>query len=106
LTMGIPDLGQADKAVVAENIAYFVEMRDNFGVQISDTGTEFNQFDTALADLDVTVMTQYQLVASAASVPATKLLETTPKGFNATGEYEEASYREGLESIQTNDLEP
>lgn len=106
LTMGIPDLGSADKNVVAENIAYFVEIRDNYGVQISDAATVFNQFDTALADLDVTVMTQYQLVAAAASMPGTKLLETTPKGFNATGEYEEASYREGLESIQTNDLDP
>ena len=50
-------------------------------------------------------MTQYQLVASASNVPATKLLGTTPKGFNSTGEYEEANYREELESIQSNDLE-
>ena len=49
-------------------------------------------------------MSQYQLVAAAANVPATKLLGTTPKGFNATGEYEEASYHEELESIQANDL--
>ncbi|HEI8522061.1 TPA: DUF1073 domain-containing protein, partial [Proteus mirabilis] len=52
-----------------------------------------------------TIMTQYQLVASASNVPATKLLGTTPKGFNSTGEYEEANYREELESIQSNDLE-
>lgn len=45
-------------------------------------------------------MSQYQLVAAAAEIPATKLLGTTPKGFNATGEYEEASYHETLESIQ------
>ena len=30
-------------------------------------------------------MTQYQLAASVANVPATKLLGTQPKGFNATG---------------------
>jgi hypothetical protein len=45
-------------------------------------------------------MSQYQLVAAAAEIPATKLLGTTPKGFNATGEYEEASYHETLESLQ------
>jgi hypothetical protein len=49
-------------------------------------------------------MTQYQLVAAASNVPATKLLGTAPKGFNATGEYEESSYHEELETIQTNDL--
>ena len=45
-------------------------------------------------------MGQYQLVAAAADVPATKLLGTSPKGFNATGEYEESSYHETLESMQ------
>ena len=34
------------------------------------------------------------------------MLGTTPKGFNATGEYEEASYHEELESIQEHDLTP
>ena len=51
-------------------------------------------------------MTQYQLVAAAAGVPATKLLGTSPKGFNATGEFEESSYGEELESIQQHDLSP
>nr|WP_231642992.1 anti-CBASS Acb1 family protein [Ralstonia syzygii] len=51
-------------------------------------------------------MTQYQLVAAAANVPATKLLGTSPKGFNATGEFEESSYHEELESIQAHDLTP
>jgi hypothetical protein len=31
---------------------------------------------------------------------------TTPKGFNATGEFEETSYHEELESIQYHDLTP
>ncbi|MDR0805956.1 MAG: DUF1073 domain-containing protein [Enterobacteriaceae bacterium] len=105
LTMGIPDIASADKNTVAENMQYFLSMRDNYGVNVSDADTVFNQFDTSLADLDATIMTQYQLVAAASGVPATKLLGTTPKGFNATGEYDEASYHEDLESIQSNDLE-
>ena len=81
--------------------------RDNYGVKLGDKeGDEFQQFDTSLADFDSLIMTQYQLVAAIAGVPATKLLGTSPKGFNATGEYEEASYHEMLESIQTNDLTP
>lgn len=52
------------------------------------------------------IMTQFQLVAAAAEVPSTKLLGTTPKGFNATGEYEESSYHEFLESLQEHDISP
>lgn len=106
LTLGINNLGDADKEAVAQNMTFFMEMRDNYGVNVGDKEDNFQQFDTALGDLDNTIMTQYQLVAAGANVPATKLLETTPKGFNSSGEYEEAAYREGLESIQTNDLEP
>ena len=105
LTMGISDLESADKATVSENMSYFIEMRDNYGVHVTGSTDTVQQFDTSLADLDATIMTQYQLVASAACVPATKLLGTTPKGFNATGEYDESTYREELESIQSNDLE-
>jgi len=81
--------------------------RDNYGIKVIDKENEdMLQFDTALGDLDSVIMTQYQLVASVANVPVTKLLGTTPKGFNSTGEYEEASYREELESIQAFDLAP
>lgn len=87
-----------------EHMQNFAHFRDNYGVKLADTGDTLTQFDTALGDLDTVIMTQYQLVASAAGVPATKLLGTTPKGFNATGEYEAQSYHEELETIQANDL--
>ncbi|MGJ7406691.1 phage portal protein, partial [Morganella morganii] len=105
LTISMADVDGVDKNVIHENMLYFMEMRDNYGVQTVGEKDAVQQFDTSLADLDATIMTQYQLVAAAASVPATKLLGTTPKGFNSTGEYEEANYREELESIQANDLE-
>ncbi|NTJ46898.1 DUF1073 domain-containing protein [Agrobacterium rhizogenes] len=90
-----------------QKIAEWVEYRDNYGIKIGDKeADEFQQFDTSLADLDDVMMSQYQLVAAAAQVPATKLLGTTPKGFNSTGEYEEANYHEFLESIQEHDLTP
>jgi phage-related protein (TIGR01555 family) len=85
----------------------WVQYRDNYAVKVMDKETEsIEQFDTSLTDLDAVIMSQYQIVAAAANVPATKLLGTTPKGFNATGEYEEASYHEELESLQTHDLTP
>lgn len=94
-----------DKA--RQKLAEWVEYRDNYGVKIGDKEKdEFQQFDTALGDLDDVIMSQYQLVAAASEVPATKLLGTTPKGFNSTGDYEEGNYHEFLETIQEHDLTP
>lgn len=88
-------------------LAEWVGLRDNYGVKIIDKAEEdYAQHDVGLADLDVTIMTQYQLVAAAAEVPSTKLLETQPKGFASTGEAEAENYRQTLESIQLNDLDP
>lgn len=90
-----------------ERMELWARTRDNFGIKVMDKeGDEMQQFDTSLSDLDAVIMTNYQLVAAASGVPATKLLGTSPKGFNATGEYEEANYHEELESIQTHDLTP
>jgi hypothetical protein len=84
-----------------ESLRRFAQLRNNYGVKTYDKDTEeVGQMDTSLADLDSVIMTQYQLAAAAANVPATKLIGTTPKGFNSTGEYEEASYHEELETIQ------
>jgi uncharacterized protein len=87
-----------------ERMNEFVNNHNNFGVKTIGEDEEYDQKDTTLADVDEVTMQQYQLVASAANVPAIKLLGTSPKGFQATGEYEEASYHEELESIQTHDL--
>lgn len=89
-----------------QQLGIFTAYQNNFGTKVVDQTDEIQQFDTSLADLDAVIMTQYQIVAAAAGVPATKLLGTSPKGFNATGDYEEASYHEELESIQEHDLSP
>lgn len=89
-----------------ERMQQWTTLRDNFGVKVIGEGEEVTQQDTALGDLDNVIMTQYQIVAAIAEVPATKLLGTQPKGFNSSGEYEEASYHEVLESIQKHDLTP
>jgi phage-related protein (TIGR01555 family) len=96
----------ANPVEFSQKMEIWASYQNNFGIKVIGEGEELQQFDTTLASLDETIMTQYQLVAAAADVPATKLLGTTPKGFNATGEYEEASYHEYLESIQENELAP
>jgi phage-related protein (TIGR01555 family) len=79
---------------------------NNFGIKAVGEDEEVQTHDTSLTDLDETIMTQFQLVAAASEVPATKLLGTSPKGFGASGEYEESSYHEMLESYQEDDLSP
>lgn len=80
--------------------------RDNYGMKVIDSEEDYTQHETSLADLDATIMTQYQLVAAIAEVPATKLLGTSPKGFGASGDYEIESYRELLAGLQCNDMTP
>jgi phage-related protein (TIGR01555 family) len=99
------ELATANPQAFEQKMGVWADYRNNWGVKVVGTEEEIEQFDTSLADFDSVIMTQYQLVASIAGVPVTKLLGTVPKGFNATGEYDESSYHEELESIQTHDLE-
>ncbi len=87
-------------------IRKWVLLRNNYGVKTVDKTEDIVQHDTSLADFSPLMMDQYQLVASASGVPVTKLMGTTPKGWQSSGSYEAASYREELESIQVNDIEP
>jgi phage-related protein (TIGR01555 family) len=96
----------ADPTKLTENIRNLAYYRDNYGVHLLGGTEKLNQQDTSLTDVDVVIMTQFQLSCAIAEVPATKMLGTMPKGFNATGEYEESSYHEMLESVQEHDMEP
>lgn len=89
-----------------ERMAEQVAMRDNMGTRVIGVEEEYTQHETSLADLDATILTQYQLVGSVAGVPATKLLGTSPKGFGASGEYEITSYNELLVALQDDDMTP
>lgn len=106
MTVGVEGLADANERIIESNLAWLSDVRDNFGVMLNDGQTTVQQLETSLTDLDAVTMTHYQLVAAAAGVPATKLLGTSPKGFNATGEYDEESYRQDLESLQEADLLP
>lgn len=96
----------ANQTMFDTRMEWWINTMNNYGVKLADTDDAIEQHDTALADLDNLIMTQYQLVAAIADVPGTKLLGTQPKGFNSTGEFEEASYHETLEGVQDNDLTP
>lgn len=104
---------KADLDKIFQNPQKFIERmqeqaayRDNYATRIIGEDEEYTQHETSLTDLDQLIMTQYQLVAAIAEVPATKLLGTSPKGFNATGEHEIATYHEMLAGLQAHDMQP
>ena len=108
LTVLNVDISQAmaNSQAFEDKMQLWTQIMNNYGVKVVGENETITQFDTALSDLDAIIMTQYQIVAAVAECPATKLLGTSPKGFGASGEYEESSYHEFLESLQENDLTP
>lgn len=93
-------LAEAQPARFRNRIQSWTEMRDNYGVKVVNTDDNVEQHDTSLADLDKTIMNQFQLVAAISKVPSVKLLGTSPSGFNSAGDQETKSYHEHLESVQ------
>ena len=89
-----------------QKLLFWVKYRDNYAVKVLGKEETMEQFDTNLSDFDSVIMNQYQLVAAIAKIPSTKILGTSPKGFNATGEFETVSYHEELESIQEHGMHP
>jgi len=98
--------GMANQEALNAHLTATTQMRDNYGMQVIGLEEEVQQFDTSLTDVDVVTMTEYQLVAAASEVPATKLLGTSPKGFNATGEFDARSYHQKLSGLQKHGLSP
>lgn len=100
------ETAQADPEKFQDKVREVSENRDNFGVYAIGTEDEYSQHETALSDVDSVIMTGYQLVAAVAEMPSTKLLGTSPKGFNPTGDFEAGTYRETLASIQEHHMTP
>jgi len=96
----------ADQKGFEERLGQWINYRDNHAIKVLGLEEAMEESDTSLADFDSVIMSQYQLVAAIAETPATKLLGTSPKGFNATGEFEEKSYHEKLETIQSDECDP
>jgi len=99
-----------DQARFMQQMAVWAKYRDNYGIKVinghGSEGDSITQLETSLTDLDAVIMTEYQLVAAIAEVPATRFLGTTPKGFNSTGDGEARDYRQMQESLQRNDIRP
>lgn len=89
----------------AAKMKAWISLRDNYGMRFIGADDSIEQIETSLADLDVNIMTQFQLVCGLANIPSYKLLNAPMKGFSS-GETEESSYHEELENIQDYTMTP
>ena len=96
----------ADPESLAAKYQEIAELRDNYGLFVMGTADGYEQHETALSDVDTVIMTEYQLVAGVAEMPVTKLLGTTPKGFQSTGEHETDNYNVLCAGIQEHHCDP
>ena len=95
-----------NKDYVHKLMKVITKCRNNWGVFFKSPTSNIQQIDTSLTDFEECMFSQYQLVASIAQMPATKLLQTTPKGFNSTGEFEWKIYAQLQETTQNRDYKP
>jgi hypothetical protein len=80
--------------------------RDNWGVFFKNPNTNVQQVDTYITEFNQLIMTQYQLVASIAQIPAPKLLKVMPTGFSDITELVWKDYAQHLNTIQENEYVP
>lgn len=80
--------------------------RDNWGVFFKNPNTQVQQVDTYITEFNQLIMTQYQLVASIAQIPAPKLLKVMPTGFSDITELVWKDYAQSLTNIEENEYIP
>lgn len=92
-----------EAAKVMDAIKY---ARDNWGVYFKNPNSAVQQVDTYITEFNQLIMTQYQLVASIAQIPAPKLLKVMPTGFSDVSELVWKDYAQHIGSIQEDEYEP
>lgn len=93
----------ASPGTAEETLNGLSTIRDNYGFMLKNPGDQVQQIDTALADFDALIMTQFQLVAAIGEMPVTKLMKTQLKGLANSGDYEMKDYAQSLTAIQEGD---
>lgn len=94
--------GYEDAASLKARAAIWSMQGANDGLLTLDKdGEEFEQQNTPLSGLGDIVSQQLELLAAIARTPAVKLLGISPKGMNATGEYDESNWYDHVASQQS-----
>lgn len=96
----------ADEDKLSKEVNLMSWLRNNWGWLLIKKDQKIGQLDTTLTDFDAVVMLGYQIVSAISWVPSARLLETSPKGWQSTGSYEDRNYSKLQQSIQRQDYCP
>lgn len=96
----------ADEEKLTKEVNLMSWLRNNWGWLLIKKDQKIGQLDTTLTDFDAVVMLGYQIVSAISWVPSARLLETSPKGWQSTGSYEDRNYSKLQQSIQRQDYCP
>ncbi|CAM2143778.1 HI1409 family phage-associated protein [Pararobbsia alpina] len=94
--------GQDDMQDLQGRAQIFNAFASNEGLFLLDNDSEeFVQVNTPLSGLAEILTQMLELLAAIVRTPAVKLLGISPKGFNATGEYDESNWYDHVASQQS-----
>lgn len=100
------EAGAGQQSQITQRLGELVAMQDNYGINVFGGTEKLVQQDISLADFAELIAGQYQIVAAIGRYTFTKLMGTSPKGMDATGEFEEAQYHETLEGVNEHKVRP
>jgi phage-related protein (TIGR01555 family) len=106
LNVGDVEAMMLNKDKFDASMAFMQDGRDNHGVRVMGKDDTMQQFDTALTELSNVIDNQYALACAAGDSPVNKIMGTAAGGLSNEGAYDESSYHETLESMQTHELTP
>jgi hypothetical protein len=95
------ELALIDPLEFNERMAALAEIRNNYGTHIMGGEETLEQIQTSLNGLQELCTGRFQIVASVAQMPISKMLKTDVTGGLVKGGGEEAIYHETLESLQS-----
>ena len=82
------------------------KQKNNQALMLLTKDEEYIQSITPLSGLDKLIAQLQENVAVSARMPSVKLLGLTPSGFNATGDFDLASYYDEIMSLQNSKIKP
>lgn len=82
------------------------KQKNNNALMLLTKDEEYIQSITPLSGLDKLIAQLQENVAVSARMPSVKLLGLTPSGFNATGDFDLASYYDEIMSLQNSIIKP
>ncbi|MDR3049438.1 MAG: DUF1073 domain-containing protein [Elusimicrobiota bacterium] len=101
LKMDTQNLLNMDEKGVEKRIATMAKYRDNDSVfVVSKDEEDTEQINTPLSGLKEIWYANLEMLPIAFKLPATKLLQISPSGFNSTGEFEKESFYDSVHTKQ------